>query len=338
MRTLTMSRRALLGAAIVAAAQPPARSAPYLGQKPPGKTPELFAPGLVNTGLATRDVAMTPDGSEFYFRVGLPMFSRSAIVGSRLENGRWTAPEVAPFAADPRWRTLEPCISPDGARFFFVSDRPAAAGVDKPGPMGIWVMERTPKGWGEQQRLPEPVNGKEDCFFPSVTQDGTLYFCRDGSDGMGVILRARREGGGYAIPEKLPAQVNCGQGRYNAFVAPDESFVILAALGRPDSVGGVDYHIVFRRPDDVWSEAIDLGAPVNTPGSGEYSAFVTRDGTFLFFSSSRTRPDVFAPGEKLTLAKLKSLAMQPDANGDLAIYWVDASFLGDLRKKAVFPK
>ena len=36
----------------------------YVGQVPPGGTPEIFAPGLITTGIYTRDVAMTPDGVE----------------------------------------------------------------------------------------------------------------------------------------------------------------------------------------------------------------------------------------------------------------------------------
>ena len=35
----------------------------YVGQPLPGDTAELFAPGLVTTGVYTRDVAMMPDGS-----------------------------------------------------------------------------------------------------------------------------------------------------------------------------------------------------------------------------------------------------------------------------------
>ncbi len=43
----------------------------YLGQPLPGDTPEVFAPGIVTRGRYTRDVAMTPDGSELYFGVML---------------------------------------------------------------------------------------------------------------------------------------------------------------------------------------------------------------------------------------------------------------------------
>ena len=40
---------------------------PYLGQKPPGMTPEIFAPGIISTNLDERIAAFTPDGKEFYF-------------------------------------------------------------------------------------------------------------------------------------------------------------------------------------------------------------------------------------------------------------------------------
>lgn len=40
----------------------------YLGQKPPGVTPEVFAPGIVSTNNhAEMGCAWTPEGKEFYF-------------------------------------------------------------------------------------------------------------------------------------------------------------------------------------------------------------------------------------------------------------------------------
>jgi hypothetical protein len=323
-----LSRRAFCGSAALAAAPLPA--GPYLGQQPPGRTPQLFAPGVVNVGLHTRDVAISPQGDEFYFRVSLPQHSRSVIVGTRIENGRWTAPEIPSFAADPRWRTLEPSISPDGRQFFFVSDEAAA----KPGPMGVWVMDRAGNGWGEPRRLPEPINTKEDAFFPSMTSSGALYFARDGSDGAGVVLRSRWKNGAWSDPEKLPPQVNCGRARYNPFVAPDESYIILAAAGLKDSLGGLDYYVIFRRSDDAWTEPVNLGAEINTSGSWEHSPFVTRDGRYFFFMSSRVRPDPYAHGKTMTFAEFQAIAREPGANGDAAIYWMDAGFLAGLRKKA----
>ena len=44
--------------------------------------------GIVSSGLATRDVAMTPEGDEFYF--GVFVGNRAMIMESRLQRGRWT--------------------------------------------------------------------------------------------------------------------------------------------------------------------------------------------------------------------------------------------------------
>jgi hypothetical protein len=37
----------------------PKLTGPYLGQKPPGMKPEIFAPGIVSTGMYERDMAVT---------------------------------------------------------------------------------------------------------------------------------------------------------------------------------------------------------------------------------------------------------------------------------------
>src|SRR5664279_6031091 len=109
------------------------KAGPYLGQPLPGKEAVLFAPGILNSGLATRDITLLPDGSEIYVGIFMPGFRKAVIVETHQEDSTWSAPEVAPFSRDLRWRCLEPCISPDGRRFFFVSDRPMGAKLDKPG-------------------------------------------------------------------------------------------------------------------------------------------------------------------------------------------------------------
>jgi hypothetical protein len=45
----------------------PKLSGPYLGQKPPGMAPEVFAPGIVSTAAHEFSCSFTPDGKEFYF-------------------------------------------------------------------------------------------------------------------------------------------------------------------------------------------------------------------------------------------------------------------------------
>ena len=157
----------------------------WLGQALPGSVAVPFAPGILNTGLATRDITWLPDGSELYVGVFLPGFRKAVIIETHLEGQRWTAPDVAAFSRDPRWRCLEPCISPDGRRLFFVSDRPAASNGVKPGPFGVWVMEREGAAWSEPKRLPVAVNGAANTFYPTITREGVSISSgrRDRADG-----------------------------------------------------------------------------------------------------------------------------------------------------------
>ncbi len=40
---------------------------PYLGQTPPGATPELFAPGIISYGFHELRITFSPDGNRVFF-------------------------------------------------------------------------------------------------------------------------------------------------------------------------------------------------------------------------------------------------------------------------------
>jgi hypothetical protein len=315
-----------------AAANETPASGPYLGQTPPGAVPQLFAPGIVGTGMHTRDFTMTPDGREIYFCVILGQYKLSNIVGCRLENGRWSAPFVVPGLDQPGVHYIEPHISPDGKKFFFASNRPVAGKEFSERDEDIWVMERRGDGWGEPRNLGAPVNTPGGEFFPTTTVDGTLYFTGPDSDGKGeAIYRSRWLDGKYAVPEKLPPQINAGKERYNAYFSPDGRLAIVPIWGLPDSLGGCDYYAVFHHADDSWSEPVNLGAAINTAGD-EHSASLSPDGKYLFFMSSRMPAPETMPA-RLTYETIAGLHRSAP-NGNPAIYWVDAAFIEKLRPKA----
>ncbi|MGB5999288.1 MAG: hypothetical protein WBI00_02280 [Thermoanaerobaculia bacterium] len=307
----------------------PLLSGDYLGQEPPGMEAELFAPGIVSTGLGERDVAMTPDGNELYYTAVVgPAFNFGAIVVTKRVDGQWTPPEVAPFSG--QYMDLEPAISPDGQQFFFMSTRPLPGTTEPAGHEDIWAMDRTGESWGEPYNLGPPVNTEGGEFFPSVTTDGTLYFTRKVEEGSESIYRSRLVDGVYTEPEILPEQVNSGQLRFNAFIARDESYIIVPVWGREDSLGGVDYYIVFRSPEDVWSEPINMGETVNAAEGAEWSPYVSPDGKYLFFMSSRaTIQERFSPVPQ-TYDSLQDLHNQP-MNGSFDIWWIDARIIEELR-------
>ena len=299
---------------------------PYLNQSPPGSTAEIFAPGIVNTGFFTRDMAIMPDVSELYFGAGVGDYENGAIWVTRENEDGWTKPAKASFATDDRWKYIEPAISPDGQTFFFVSNRPAA-GESEERPPSIWQMTRQQSTWSAPELLPAVINNGKPTYFPSVTRDGSLYFTRRLDSGREVIVRSRKQNDRYMEPEVLPNEVNGGSGHYNAFVAPDESYIIVPTEGRSDTIGRTDYYVSFRNEDDQWRGPFNLGASVNTRYGDEWSPYVSPDGKYFFFMR----------GTSNAVSQLRVLAGEGhvDAITDSAmnrlglIYWIDANVIHD---------
>jgi WD40-like Beta Propeller Repeat len=298
----------------------------YLNQAPPSDTAKIFAPGIVNTGLFTRDLAIMPDGSEIYFGAGVGDYEKGAIWVTRLIGDEWTKPAKAPFATDDRWKFIEPAISPDGQSLFFVSDMPAPGESGKR-PPSIWKMERRGEGWGAPALLPAAINNGKPTYFPSVTNDGSLYFTRRLDSGREVIVRSQLVDGIFEPVEVLPDEVNGGKGHYNAYVSPDESFIIVPTEGRSDSMGRTDYFVSFRNARGEWRGPFNLGPTVNTRFGDEWSPYVSPDGKYLFFM--RGTRNAVATLRALVDPGNEALVTDSDVNRLGLIYWIDASVIHD---------
>jgi len=193
------------------------------------------------------------------------------------------------------------------------------------------VMDREGDGWGEPRNLGPPVNTEMGEYFPSLTLDGTLYFTRGNeAERTNYILRSRPAGGTFTEPEMLGPEVNSTKTQFNAFIAPDESYLIFSAFGRDDSRGGADYYIVYRDGSDTWTGPINLGDEINRPTGMDWSPYISPDGKYFFFMSTRIREEWDPlPGE-LTYRKLREMYEGPEG-GNPGIYWMSASFVDDLR-------
>jgi WD40 repeat protein len=303
----------------------PTLSGPYLGQTPPGDIPELFAPEIISTPMYTRDIAMTPDGNEIYFCI--TAFRYNLIFYTKMKNGKWTEPQPAPFITDFKFMFYEPHITPNGKKLMFLSNMPREEGGEEN--EDIWVVDRLDDGWSKPYNLESPVNSEGSEFYPSTTREGTLYFTRaEKGSRINNIYRSKLVEGKYQTPERLGPQVNCGTNRYNAFIDPYERYLIVPATGMIDGFGGTDYYIVFRDENDQWSEPINLGEKINSARGAEWSPYISPDGKYFFFMSSKTASINKEPSYR----KFKDLFNKPQ-NGNSDIYWVKSDFLFELEKK-----
>jgi Tol biopolymer transport system component len=275
----------------------------YLGQRPPGMVPEIFAPGVVSTDKNELNSVFAPDGKEFYFSIAEN--STYTIYVMRRTGTRWSEPEVASFSTEHS--NVDMSFSPDGRRLLFGSKRPLSIQGPPSEGFNIWAVTRTETGWSEPEDLGPLVNAGAHQVYPTVTKDLTLYFQsrREGALGGTDIYRARHVDGAYTEPENLGPAINTEHDEGDVFVAPDESFLIVSTRGRSDSLGGSDLYVSFRQADGSWTPVKNMGPAINSRGT-DYCPMLSPDGRYLFYTSTR------------------------DGHGD--IYWVDARVIQKLRK------
>ena len=250
-------------------------------------TTSLFAKGHISNQHYERDMAISPDGKELYFTLVTPRNRFSAIMHCKNQNGSWSEPAIASFSG--KFRDLEPAFSPDGNRLYFASNRPID-GDSIIEDMDLWYVERSDNGWNVPVHLDSIINTRAEEFYPSLAANGNLYFTATypESKGREDIFFSEWKDGQYLRPISLDTMINTSLFEFNAFVAPDESYLIFSSFGREDGTGGGDLYISKKDENGRWAQSV----PVEKVNSKrlDYSPFVLGD-SILFFTSERTNFD-----------------------------------------------
>jgi Tol biopolymer transport system component len=284
----------------------------------PGATPSLVGPGDVSTGDDECHPTLSPDGRTLYFLKDTPSFDLYTIVETERRGGRWTRPRTVPFSG--QWPDGDLSFAPDGRTAYFVSSRPVDGRPRTD--MEIWTVSRgADGGWSEPRHVSE-LSAPGDEWFPIIVADGSIYFgsSRPGGLGGSDIWRAPRRGDGFGPPENLGAPINSPAEEVEAFVDRGQTFLVLAAKGRPDSVGAYDLY-VSRRVGGAWQAPAHPGPPLNSKG-WDFGPRFSPDGQLFFFASNRgfAHEPLAAP---LTYDELERRLRAP-GNGLRDIYVVDA--------------
>ncbi|MFY0652642.1 MAG: PD40 domain-containing protein [Cyclobacteriaceae bacterium] len=286
-------------------------------EKEPATTNQvnLFLPGTVSTFLPERDLAISPNGNEIYFTVQSFKKEVSTILRIQKTGQGWSEPTAASFSG--KYMDLEPAFTPDGSRLFFASKRPLKDTLVQD--YNIWYVERIETGWSEAQDAGEAINSEKDEYYPSIARNGSIYFTAAYEDSKGTedIYCSEFVNGEYQKPYSLDSAVNAKTYEFNAFVDPDEKYLLFGSYGRADGFGGGDIYISYNE-NGKWQEAINLGSLINSK-SLDYCPYVSRDGKTLYFTSSKS--DI---GEHSTPAydQLRDKLQSP-LNGFDNIYQVD---------------
>ncbi len=250
----------------------PKLTGPYLGQKPPGMTPEVFAPGIVSRQLSVHSATIfSPDGKEMYWTV-MNDPEPLRIVFMKQVDGVWMKHQEVPFSGSGD--DANPFFSSSGNALYFKSTRENGN--------AIWYSKRYGNGWSNPVNLSTPFSSRGLAWQASITKRGTLYFVQaSGGSGTHDIYRAECINGKYLSAEKLGPPINSDIDDWQVFCDPEEKYLIFGRYQQPDPSHQNGLYISFHQEDGSWSKPKNIGPKINTAAK-EVCPFVTLDGQYLF--------------------------------------------------------
>ncbi len=250
----------------------PKNAESYLGQKPPGLTAEIFAPGIISVnGRSEHGISFSPDLDEVYFSANHKDEDPS-IYFSKLENNKWKPVQKLDFTAGKKVGEMHPFISPKGDKIFFTAHDEFTLPEHKES-VKIWTVNRLGNSWSKATQLDSPVND-DFVFYLNQAKNGDLYYFN---------ISKRKT---YYAPNKngeFPDVFEAGIGGVHAFMSPTLDYIVVNSRNREDAQRKSDIYVYFKEKDGTWSKAINLGSEVNS-NFGETCPSITPDGKYLFFS------------------------------------------------------
>lgn len=164
----------------------------------------FFSRNIIKKGLQKRD------------KKGV---NRMAIYTSNLVNGAWSKPTELPFNTTAQWDDVHPCLSIDGDKLYFASNRPGGFGG-----MDLYVAMKNGDSWAEPINLGATINTAKNEVFPFIHADNTLYFGSTGHKGLGGIdlFFAQTEDAGWTAPVNLGAPFNSAGDDFGLIVDLDK--------------------------------------------------------------------------------------------------------------------
>lgn len=250
--------------------------------------PQLFLPELFNGLPNIRDFSMNKNQNEFYFTVESYLKEYSFIAYSKKVNNTWQKPKVVSFSG--QYKDLEPFLSPDGLKLFFASNRKNNDSGEVKKDMEIWYVTRESlsDNWSKPISVGSIINTFANEFYPSVTEKGDLFFTAEyeNSKGKEDIYVSRLVDGKYTTPVSLGSGVNSDKYEFNAFVAPDESFIIFTSYGRKDDLGRGDLYLSKKGNNNEWLPAKHL-TNLNSKKL-DYCPFVDLTNNKIYYTTSKS--------------------------------------------------
>jgi outer membrane protein OmpA-like peptidoglycan-associated protein len=177
------------------------------------KAPKLFSKNLT-TILNDGPVTFNSAGDTVYYSRNQNVSSKLSDISSprnklgiytaTLIDGQWT--KVKELRINNEWYNVTtPCLSPDGKRLYFASDKPGGFGG-----MDLYYSESKNNYWADPVNLGPVINTSGNEIYPFINESGDMFFSSDGHPGLGGkdIFFSRFLDSSWLPPIHIDAPIN----------------------------------------------------------------------------------------------------------------------------------
>ncbi len=151
----------------------------------------------------------------------------------------------------------------------------------------LYSTQRNADGtWSDPINMGRPVNTAAWESQPCLSLDGKELFFASKRNGNADLYHCYRDDeGNWSEPESLGSVINTNGTEMAPFIHPDGKTLYFSSDSHI-GMGGYDLFVSRRNEAGEWSEPINLGYPINTPGD-EINFIVAADGHTALISSWR---------------------------------------------------
>lgn len=244
-------------------------------QAKPSSTPKLFFPDQISRNGIQWNNSFTENGQTIFYTIQSK--TRAYLVTQKFDGEKYGAIEPIPFDSAYMYSDVMVNKAGDHIRFMATIPHPTTGKTD----FNLWQSRLENDQWSTPTMISDATSAEGKEGYPCPVKSGNLYFsvARDGSRNSDIHV-ARP---GESVSKRLPVPIQTDKFEGDAFVDPDERFIIFAAFDKPDGQGFSDLYISFKEGQN-WTEPKNMG--INSPGY-DGSPFVSHNGRYLIFTSSR---------------------------------------------------
>ena len=247
----------------------------------------VFSPKNLGSNINTADLeyfpSLTIDGSKMIFTRRIDQdedFYETDLIG-----GNWSKAKPLEGKVNTNLNEGAQNISQDGLLLVFT-------GCNYPegeGSCDLYYSVKTNTGWSEPQNMGRVINTEFWESSPSLSPDKKdMYFSSNRPGGLGgkdIWVTHRSPTGKWSEPENLGPGINTSGDEGCPFMHADNRTLYFNSTGHT-GYGATDLFLSRKIDDSTWSEAENLGYPINTIDD-EGSLIVAADGRTGYYASDR---------------------------------------------------